>query len=151
MLQRLLGDRQGEAAVLANLGYTYCRLGRHADAFSFQQQALTLARATGDTDLESEIHNDLGQTHCAARQFGGALARHYRALDLAERTGNRLQQARARHGIARAHHLWGEHELARAHWRAALAVYTELGVVEAGQLREELAGLDPQCHPEPSR
>ena len=145
VLQRHHGDRQGEAAVLANLGYTYCKLARYPEAFDHQHQALALARQIGDADLESEIHNDLGQTHGAAGQYGDALARHQRALGMAEATGNRLQLARAHHGIARAQHAAGEHGLARGHWQPALRLYTELGVAEAGQLRAELAGLDPHC------
>jgi Flp pilus assembly protein TadD len=50
----------------------------------------------------------------------------------------RHMRARAHDGLARACDALGDADQARHHWRQALAIFTELGVPEAGQVRAQL-------------
>jgi tetratricopeptide (TPR) repeat protein len=132
-----IGDRRGEAEVRGNLATDYRQLGRYADAVEEYHRALALIRAAGDRGTESEILNDLGTARRAAGTSAVALGCHRQALALAQDTGNRYEQARAHEGIARAAPP-AEQQRDR-HLRRALALYTELGVPEAGDLRTELS------------
>jgi tetratricopeptide (TPR) repeat protein len=144
-MHRRNGDRDGEANVLGSLGYTYCQVGRYAEALALHHEARRLAHELGGPDLEAEFENDLGETYRATSDHAEALNRHRRALALGKNTGNRLQLARAHRGIARAQHALGSSATSRAHWKAAIDTYTELSLVDADELRKELAGLDEDC------
>jgi tetratricopeptide (TPR) repeat protein len=132
VLFQRIGDRRGEAEVLGNLGAVHQRLGRHAEAVQHHRAALALLRATGDDrGLETEVRNDLGAAHHALGQDTDAVDQHREALALARASGSRYEQARAHEGIARAS---GDTD----HLHRALAIYTELGVPEADELRATL-------------
>ena len=77
----------------------------------------------------------------ASAPTGQARAQHHDALTLARQTGARYEQARAHDGLARAYQATGDCSHARRHWQQALAVYTDMGVPEAGQVRAMLDGL----------
>lgn len=77
------------------------------------------------------------------------IAEFYAELALASQIGAKLQQARAHHGLARAHQAAADPSRARQHWQRALALYTDLGVPEAGQVRAELATANHDDQPEP--
>jgi tetratricopeptide (TPR) repeat protein len=74
------------------------------------------------------------------RKTGAALARFRAALALASQAGDRFEQARALEGVAWVLATTGQHSQAREHWQRALAIYSDLGVPEAGQVRAHLAG-----------
>ncbi len=59
---------------------------------------------------------------------------HRTALNSAQGSGDRYEQARAHDGIAHSLQRRGEHEAAQQQWRAALDLYTALGVPEAEQI-----------------
>lgn len=52
-IAREIGDRQGEAACLGNLGIAYYALGQHQRALDFQQQSLEIDREIGDRHGEA--------------------------------------------------------------------------------------------------
>ena len=69
---------------------------------------------------------------------GQARAQHHDALTLACQMGDRYEQARAHDGLGRSWHASGDHAQARYHWQQALALYTDMGVPEAGPVRARL-------------
>jgi tetratricopeptide (TPR) repeat protein len=130
-LLREIGDRAAEGYALGQLGSVLEQLGRPEDALELHRQALSIAAELDDEHLTAELLNRLGATLLAAGRPGEALCHHDRALAITRRTGNRYQQARAHHGIARA----GGGARAAQHHDLALALYTDLGVPEAAELR----------------
>ncbi|KAA2254426.1 tetratricopeptide repeat protein [Solihabitans fulvus] len=136
-LNRRIGYQRGEGKALGALGIVYLRLGRCAEALEHLHLALDAARAAGDRDGQSELLNDYGEAcRAAGRRHAGRL-HHQHALSLAERTDNPYQQARAHDGIAATLHVC-DPEAARRHWRLALAIYVDLGLTEARQVRYQL-------------
>jgi hypothetical protein len=61
-------------------------------------------------------------------------------LTLARLAGNRLEQARARQGLARARHELSYSRLARDHATQAVQLYANLGLPDAAQTSGFLAG-----------
>ena len=140
-------DRTGEAWVLAHLGAAELGQGRGQLAISYHQQAQGVARENKDRFGEAEALNGLGEVCLATSQPGQARTAHTLALDLAGQTGDKFEQARAHAGLARSHHAAGDPAQALGHWHKALALYTELGTPEAGQIRDQLATDRSEGHP----
>jgi tetratricopeptide (TPR) repeat protein len=131
---RRLGNRVGEAWALDSLGTLHTRLGQ---ATGHHQQALAIFRETGDRGGEASALNGLGE---AAHTAGdpAAITHHTAAHTIAADIGDRDQQARAHTGLGHAHHTLNQPARARQHYRHALALYTDLGMPDADQVRAHL-------------
>jgi tetratricopeptide (TPR) repeat protein len=145
-LSRDIGDRDLEAHVLTGLGLVHQRLGHHQQATDHHRQALTLFREIGNRGAEADSLNSLGEALLADGQFDQARTQHSAALSLANQTGELYEQARAHNGLAHTHHATGGTDQARHHWQLALAVYANLDVPEADQVRTCLAALGNKPH-----
>ncbi|SMD27033.1 DNA-binding transcriptional activator of the SARP family [Kibdelosporangium aridum] len=127
---------QGHA--LDNLGRTFTQLERYDEAREYLTQALEIARKWSNRTFEIEVLNSLGEAARGASDPAEALALHQEALQLSEETGLRSELARAYNGLGQAHHDLGDENAARAQWEKALALYKELGVPEADDVRKIL-------------
>jgi DNA-binding SARP family transcriptional activator/tetratricopeptide (TPR) repeat protein len=124
------------ALALNNLGLAEGRLGRRDAALDHHRRALTLARQAGSRGAERAILLGLGET--SLRLGVPAEEPFRRARDLARRGRFRMQEALALDGLA---HATGE----RWAWRAALAIFTDLGVARAGLVRAHLDSPGTPC------
>jgi len=134
------GDQRVAANFMTALGSVYRKLGRHSEAIEHHRHSLNLIRDIGDHATESAILNNLGETHLAVGQEEEALAYHQQALALARDGRYRQEEAKAHHGIGHAL-LATDPEATREHWRQALTIYDQLGVPEAAEVRDQLAGM----------
>jgi tetratricopeptide (TPR) repeat protein/transcriptional regulator with XRE-family HTH domain len=139
-LCRQAGDRSNEADLLACLGDAESRQGRYQDAVGHLDQALALCRQTGDVSTQATVLNTLGKVLLAVGRIADARGRHASALSAATKANERYELARAHDGLAAACHAAGEQRKAGQHWKAALALYAELGAPEAEKVRARLAG-----------
>lgn len=142
VLAREIGDRAGEAYALDNLGAVYQMQGRYQLAVEHHQQALIRCREIGERPGEAKALNGVGETLHATGHPEQARSRHTAALTLAGQIGDRYEQARTHNGLAHTHHRTGELDRARHHWGHALALYTDLGVPDADDVRAHLTALD---------
>lgn len=140
-LHRELGNRGGEADALHNLGRAYQHQGEPRLARDLLGQALGLYRELGYRRGEADTLNSLGEAVRAMGDPAGAIDSHEGALALAREIGSLPEQARAQDGLARAHRDLGRIGPAREHASQALDLYTSLGVPEAAEARDFLAGL----------
>ena len=141
-ISRKIGDRDDEARALNNLGDLCRRTGRYERAVGHYRLALSRYRDLGDPSGQAWSLNGLGETARAAGDPAQALAAHAEAHQHASKVGRRHEQARADRGLGHAHHDLGDAERAREQWRQALALYEELGVPEADEVRTHLAVQD---------
>ena len=135
-----IGDRASEADTLVSLGVVGLRQGRFDRASGHLRQALALLREAGDLSRQAMALNSMGELSLATGRPADARARYFDALSLAVRAGEKYEQARAHHGLATSYQQAGDARRAHRHRREALALYTELGAPEAGQVHAELAG-----------
>jgi tetratricopeptide (TPR) repeat protein len=140
-LYRQLGDHNGEAWALESLGTLHARLGQPDQAIEHHQQALAIFRETGERDGEACALNGLGEAAHTAGRDADALTHHTAAHAIAADAGDREQQARAHSGLGQAHYTLGNLALAREGYQHALALYTDLGLPQADQIRTHLAQL----------
>ena len=138
---REIEDRHGESEVLTRYALTEVQSGRPLHAIGMLEPALQLARQLGARPVETTVLNSLGEALLAADRADRAPARHLAAAELAEQTGDIGERARARHGLANAHAALGHRDRAVDHARAALAMYTEMGLPEAAVVRTQFSDL----------
>ncbi|OLE22236.1 MAG: hypothetical protein AUG44_25320 [Actinobacteria bacterium 13_1_20CM_3_71_11] len=141
-LARSMGDRMAEFDALNALGLIALRTGRYTDALDHLRAALVLARTGGYRSREISALNGLGEAVRATACPEEAAHHHTVALRLARELDNKDQQARALAGLAAAREATGDAAVARDSWRAALHLYTDLGVPEAADVRARLAPQD---------
>jgi tetratricopeptide (TPR) repeat protein len=146
-IYREVGYRIGEGVALQGLGAVYGRLGQHPEALDCLRQAITIADELGEVDLRTRGLIDLAGILRARGRHDDAAANYHSALLLAEKTANRYEQARAHDGLAHLEHHTGNAAGAHRHWQEALTQYTDLGVPEAGEVRDRLAALDRRTTP----
>jgi tetratricopeptide (TPR) repeat protein len=135
---RRLGDRWREGVALSWIGSVYRDLGRHDEAIAHQTEALELLREVAHPGARSGVANDLAETYRAARRPAMAFHHHGEALELARQAADRREEARALDGLAHVYHGSGERAVAAEHWRQALAIYVELDLPEAREVRARL-------------
>ncbi|MCX4098567.1 ATP-binding protein [Nocardia sp. alder85J] len=141
-LARDSGHRAIEGAALTRLGEIRTGQARYPEAASHHRAAGALAQQTGDAGLDAEAADGLGETLYAMGEFAKALNCHTDALIIARTIGHRHERARALRGAARAAQALGRREEAHRYSEQALALYLELGVPEADEIRDRLeAGL----------
>jgi tetratricopeptide (TPR) repeat protein len=146
-IYREVGYRIGEGVALQGLGAVYGRLGQYPEALDYLRQAIAIGDELGEVDLRTRGLTDLAEILRARGRHDDAAANYHSALLLAEKTANRYEQARAHDGLAYLEHRAGNAAEAHRHWQEALTQYTDLGVPEAGEVRDRLAALDRRTTP----
>jgi DNA-binding SARP family transcriptional activator/Tfp pilus assembly protein PilF len=141
LLFREVGSRPGETDALINLGAVYLGQRHFEQAASQLNEALAISRETGLRSAQAEALNGIGKLLLATGHPDHACADLSAALDLAGQIGDKKQQACAHEGLGHAYAAAGDRDQARRHWQDALALYTELGVPEAAQVRARLGQL----------
>jgi tetratricopeptide (TPR) repeat protein len=105
-------------------------------------KALELFRTIGDRTGEADALNGLAAALAAAGNPDQARRRHSDAFTVAMQTDDRYEQARAHSGLGQLDLSASRPDLARQHWRLAVALYAELGVPDATELDGRLSKLD---------
>jgi DNA-binding SARP family transcriptional activator/tetratricopeptide (TPR) repeat protein len=140
-LFRQAGHRWGAGTALRNLGVVDYQLGNHGQAAARQREALQVFREIGEPAGEAECRYELGLVLLAAGHPGDARRELTIALRLASQIGRKILQGHAHDGLGRTHHASGELDLSREHWNLALALFTELALPAADEVRAQLAAL----------
>nr|WP_221375252.1 tetratricopeptide repeat protein [Actinoplanes polyasparticus] len=138
VLRRRLHNRLGEGSALDSLGMLHTRRGSLDEAAGCFDRALALFREIGSQEGQCFSLNGLGEVALAAGRPAEALTRHREAHAIAVTIENRYQQARAVTGLGHAHRALGDEAEALLHFKQALALYEDLGVPEAEQVRATL-------------
>ena len=98
---RHLGDRQGEAHALSNLGAVRRMTGDYRGAAQALEEALGIYRDLGGRRGEAELLNKAGTLPRVRDNLGRAGAYHRQALDLARQIASPRDKARALAGLGR--------------------------------------------------
>jgi DNA-binding SARP family transcriptional activator/uncharacterized protein HemY/DNA-binding XRE family transcriptional regulator len=130
-VSRETGGRINEAVAYKHLGDVHRELGRYDEAARCLTEALTIARDCADRGVESRVLNSLGALSYVRGEAAGAAGFFRDALEIATGTNCIGDQADAHRGLGDA---TGERE----HWEHALALYAEMGVPEADEVRARL-------------
>lgn len=130
-VSRETGGRVNEGVALKHRGDVHRELGQYEEAARHLAEALAIARECADRGVESRVLNSLGFLACARGEPDEAAGFFRDALEIAVETSCISDQAAAHHGL-------GEATGEREHWKRALALYTEMDVPEADEVRARL-------------
>jgi DNA-binding SARP family transcriptional activator/tetratricopeptide (TPR) repeat protein len=133
------GNRAGQAAVQANLGEVLERQDVFRGAQVHYGQSLAVYREMDAPVGQALILTALGRVHRRQGRHPEALACLREGLAIAERVDERRSAAICLRELGAVHQETGEAPAARDHWSRALALFEELGVPEADEVRALLA------------
>ncbi|WP_051468590.1 AfsR/SARP family transcriptional regulator [Actinomadura oligospora] len=121
-------------------------LGQHAHALGAYDEALTVCWTHSLPLREAQVLTRMAETRLALGQFQDAADTASQSLAVARVIGVDWQQARTRVVLGRAWAALGQTSRARREWRAALDIFTRLGIAEADDVRALLAtGAQPSA------
>ena len=138
---RHLGDQQGEASALNQLGAVRLLTGDYPGAAGALEAALGICRDLGYRGGEAEALNEVGTLHRARSDADRAAACHRQALDLAREIGSPWGEAAALAGLGRCALAAGHTTDAEADLRQAWELFQRIGAAEAVGVAAELAAL----------
>jgi DNA-binding SARP family transcriptional activator/tetratricopeptide (TPR) repeat protein len=128
------GDQRIESIALLNLGETHQNLAQHDEAATFYQQALRIARDNDDPMVQGIALTSLGETFVALRRPAAGRDHLTAAITAWQRVGDRKNEAETQVKLGDLLSGTGEDQAAHEHWRAAQAIFEELGDPQAHEL-----------------
>lgn len=140
-IRRRLGDLQGAAACLVNLGFVEQQTGHPEAARALYEESRALAASAGDRRGVASVENNLG---ILAQDLGDTAAarRHYlETLRIMWGLGNRSDVARALQNVGEIEEQEGAPGRAALCYAAARHIFTELGSPWAAYSAEKLSAL----------
>jgi len=118
-----IGNRAGESRSYANLGAAYCNLEDFKKAIEYYDRALAVAREIGDTEFLSHISFKLGLLLVDQGRWYDGLHLLEENLSIRRQEDDPRTHADTIYQVARTHHIMGNLEKARIHYRDALRLY----------------------------
>jgi tetratricopeptide (TPR) repeat protein len=121
-----VGDRQGEAGALNNIGAVYNSLGEKQTALDYYNQALLIRRSVGDRRGEAGTLNNIGHIYYSLGDHQKALEYYYEALPLSRTVGDQDIESITFYNIARLQRDRGNLTEARTQAEAVLGLIESL-------------------------
>ncbi|SEL99943.1 tetratricopeptide repeat protein [Haloferax larsenii] len=126
-LDKELGNRQGEANNLGNLGLVARSQGDFDDARDYHQQSLELQRELGDRQGEAKSLNNLGLIARSQGDFDDARDYHQQSLDLTRELDDRQGEATSLNNLGLVARNQGDFDDAHDYHQQSLTLTRELG------------------------
>jgi len=124
---RCLGDRQGQANALTDLGDVQRLTGDYLAAAQAQEEALDTYRDLGDRHGQANALTDLGLARWATGDYPNAAQAHEQALGIYRDLGDRHGQANALTDLGKVRWATGDYPNAAQAQEQALGIYRDLG------------------------
>ncbi|MEV4313759.1 tetratricopeptide repeat protein [Actinocrispum sp. NPDC049592] len=134
-----IGDDRMRAGVLTNFGEIHERQGNYTEALSCHERSLRMFRRLGDRQGQALNLGNQGRLHEHRGNYPEALTCLEECLVIQQELGDRRGQAESLQQLGSILYLLGHTDQARARWRDSLAIFTDLRLPTAHQLRMLLA------------
>jgi tetratricopeptide (TPR) repeat protein len=112
VIEREIGNRQGEAAALGNLGITYEHTGQYQQAVECNRQQLAIAREIGDREEEAKALNNLGNVCYWLGQFQESIDYQRQKVKVLQNIGDYRDEAITLGNLGIAYRALGEYQKA---------------------------------------
>ena len=122
-----LGDRQGQANALTDLGDVRRLIGDYRGGAEALQEALGIFRDTGNRDGEANALRDLGAGRRMTGDYRGAVEALEEALGIYRDTGNRRGEASALREIGDVRRMTGDYRGGAEALQEALGIFRDTG------------------------
>jgi DNA-binding SARP family transcriptional activator/tetratricopeptide (TPR) repeat protein len=143
-------SHSGQANALNSVGWFHSRLGNHAQALTYCEQALLLLQQTGNRAGQANTCDSLGYAHHHLGHHTQAADFFQHALTLLRDLGDRYTEASVLTRLGDNYHAAGNGAAARDIWQQALTICTDLDHPDAPGVRTKLADLDTSTDPFPA-
>lgn len=131
-ISRTLGDPNGEAIALNNIGAICEREGKYLEAQGYYERSLNIRETLGErAEIANALNNIAGALYWQQR-WDEALNTFQRVLDMYNVLNDRLGQARTELNVGAVHENIGKDQEALQAYHRSLAIYSNLGD-EGGQ------------------
>jgi tetratricopeptide (TPR) repeat protein len=121
-----IGDRNGEANSLCNLGIAYKSLGQYEQAIDFYQQSLHIQREIGNRSGEANSLGNLGIAYRSLGQYEQAIDYLRQSLDIQREIGDRWGVGASLLNMAIAQARLDNHGEAMRNLQQAQSIYEDL-------------------------
>jgi CHAT domain-containing protein/Tfp pilus assembly protein PilF len=122
-----IGNRQGEANSLGNLGNALNSLGQYQQAIEHYQQSLAIEQEIGNRDGKASSLNNLGTIFYSLGQYQKAIEHHQQCLAIMGEKGDHRGQAASLNNLGIAFHSLGQYQEAIKYHQQSLAIKEEGG------------------------
>ncbi len=119
---RKIGDRNGEAMALNNLGYASRFLGQYQQAIEFQQQSLVIQHEIEDRSGEAKSLNNLGSIYGSIGQYQRAIELLQKSLEIQHELGDFDDQAKSLNNLGLIFDLLGQYQRAIEFYQKSLEI-----------------------------
>jgi tetratricopeptide (TPR) repeat protein len=134
-IAREIGDHQGEATSLNNLGNAYYSLGQYQRAIDFYQQSLEIQREIGDRQREATSLNNLGNAYYSLGKYQQTINHFQQLLEIQReidiRKGipqeNRQGEASFLNGLGSVYASSRQYQWAIDFFQQSLEIFREIG------------------------
>ncbi len=124
-------EHVGRANAMSTLGETLTRLGDHTAAARTLAQALELARQTGDRGCEAETSTRMAALSRQLGDYRTAIGHAQWSLGIYDQNEDLFGRAETLNELGRIFQQDGQTDNAVRNWRAAAAIFADLGAPEA--------------------
>jgi tetratricopeptide (TPR) repeat protein/DNA-binding XRE family transcriptional regulator len=132
------GNQCGIGNELNSVGWYHAELGNHAVALAYCRRAVTLLEQLGDLVGVAQAWDSVGYAHHHLGQYADAVDSYHRAMTLNRQLGDRNDEADTLTRLGDTHQAAGHPDAARAAWRQALDILTDLDHPGASAVRAKL-------------
>jgi CHAT domain-containing protein/Tfp pilus assembly protein PilF len=126
-IYREIGNRQGEAASLGNLGIAYKSLGQYHKVIEFDEQSLQIEREIGNRDGEAASLCNLGNSYYYLGQYDKAIKFYEQSLVISREIGHREWKANALANLGCVYDSLGQYNKAIEFYEQSLQIKREIG------------------------
>ncbi|MGB3404013.1 MAG: CHAT domain-containing tetratricopeptide repeat protein [Microcoleaceae cyanobacterium] len=126
-IYQAIGDRNGVANSLGNLGMACDSIGQYKKAIEYHQQSLAIFKEIGDRQGKTSVLNNLGITYHRLGQYEKAIEYHQQSLTIAKEIGARQGITNSLNNLGNAYINLGQYEKAIEYHQQSLTIAKEIG------------------------
>jgi len=126
-IHREIGNRQGMATTLGNIGLIHKGQGHHAKAIEYYAQSLRISEELGDRKGEASMLSNIGIIYDEQKDYDQALDYHMKSLQIREEIGDNYGIATSLNNIGLVHKKRGNLALALDFQMRSLRISEEIG------------------------
>ncbi|MCC3494623.1 MAG: CHAT domain-containing protein [Microcoleus sp. PH2017_25_DOB_D_A] len=126
-IYREIGDREGEAGSLGNLGLVYNSLRQYDKAIAFYEQSLEIKREIRDRQGEANSLDNLGLAYKSLGQYHRAIAFYEQSLQIEREIGNRRGESASLGNLGNVYRLLSQYQKSIEFQEQSLDIDLEIG------------------------
>ena len=126
-IKQEIGDRDGKADSLTNLGNFYNRLGQYPKAIEYYEQSLAITQEIGVRNGEAISLNNLGTVYNQLGQYPKAIEYHEQSLAITQEIGVREGEAGSLNNLGNVYSNLGGYPKAIEYYLQSLVINQEIG------------------------